>query len=132
MIRAHGRKDYNMTFSMDQSILDTIKPLVGVEVEDENFDLDIITAINASLMILNRVGVGPSEGFSVTGKDETWNDFLTGTTDLQAVVTYVKLKTTLIFDPPSSATVIQSIHDMLNEMEWTFCQTTDQKQKGGE
>lgn len=121
-----------MTFSMDQSILDTIKPLVGVEVEDENFDLDIITAINASLMILNRVGVGPSEGFSVTGKDETWNDFLSGTTDLQAVVTYVKLRTILIFDPPSSATVTQSIKDTLNEMEWTFCQTTDQKQKGGE
>lgn len=131
MIPARGRKDYDMTFSMEQSILNTIKPLVGVEVEDDSFDLDIITDINTAIMLLNKVGVGSSDGFYITGDTETWNDFLPDSKNLQAVVTYVNLKTRLLFDPPSSATVIQSMNDTIKELEWTFCQITDQKVIGG-
>lgn len=102
---------------MEDSILNTIKPLLGVDVEYEAFDAEIIAGINSALMAIAQVGVG-TPGFYITGATETWGQFLEGRTDLKAVVTYVQLKAKLIFDPPESSSATTAINDILKEYEW--------------
>lgn len=104
---------------MIESILTSIKKLLGISEDYEHFDEDIIMHINSVLMILTQVGVGPEEGFSITGNYETWEDFLgSDISKLMAVRTYIYLKVKLLFDPPQSSAAIESINRLINEFEW--------------
>ena len=106
------------------SILTSIKKLLGITEEYEHFDPDIIVHINSAFMILNQLGVGPEEGFSIKDKNSTWNEFLSGS-NLEAVKTYVYLKVKLMFDPPLSSTVIEAIKSQISELEWRLNVSTD-------
>ena len=59
-----------------ESILTSIKKMLGIIEEYEQFDADLIMHINSVFMILNQIGVGPSRGFSIKGEDEVWIDFI--------------------------------------------------------
>ena len=61
---------------MNNSILNDIKKLLGIMESYEHFDVDIIIHINTAFSTLTQLGVGPSEGFSITNKTETWADFI--------------------------------------------------------
>lgn len=102
------------------SILTSIKKLLGIDEEYTHFDADIIMHINSVLFILNQIGVGPSEGFVITGEDETWEDFMPEAKMLkvQSVKTYIYAKVRLIFDPPTSSTAMQALKDLIAELEW--------------
>ena len=101
-----------------ESILTSIKKLLGIAEEYEHFDPDIIMHINSVFMILNQIGVGPSEGFTIEDETSVWTDFIPETSNLEAVKTYVHLKVKLLFDPPLSSAVIESINRMISELEW--------------
>lgn len=104
---------------MIESILTSIKKLLGITEDYEHFDEDLIMHINSVLMILNQVGIGPDGGFSITGNYETWGDFLgDDAAKLMAVRTYVYLKVKILFDPPQSSAAIESINRLINEFEW--------------
>ena len=103
---------------MDNSILSTIKKMLGLDADYDAFDTDIIIHINSALMNLMQMGVGPSTGFSINGDFETWHHFLGEATDLEGVKTYVYLKTRLAFDPPSTSFVLEAANKMLSELEW--------------
>ena len=102
------------------SILTSIKKLLGITEEYEHFDQDIIMHINSALMILTQLGLGKSDGFFVTDETETWNDFLNGDfiSKFEGTKTYVYMKVKLIFDPPTSSAAIESMTRMVNEFEW--------------
>ena len=100
------------------SILTSIKKLLGIAEEYTQFDVDIIKHINTVFMILTQMGVGPPEGFSITGVYETWDDFLSGSTNLEGVKTYVYMKVQLMFDPPTSSAKLDSANRVINELEW--------------
>jgi hypothetical protein len=102
---------------MDDSILNTIKKLIGMSESNTQFDIDVITGINTTLMILNRLGVG-NKGFKITGNSETWGDLLSDNDDLEAVKTYIHLKVKLLVDPPLSSTVMDCMKQMIAELEW--------------
>lgn len=110
------------------SILNSIKKLLGIEPEYTHFDSDIILTINSVLLSVNQIGIGPSEGFNVTGETETWADLLGNRTDINAVRTYIQLKTRLIFDPPSTAHVLEAMERQVKEIEWRLNVQVD---KGG-
>lgn len=101
-----------------ESILTSIKKMLGAEEGYEQFDTDIIMHINSVLMILTQLGVGPAEGFSIEDDIPTWGDFLDDSTKYESVKTYVFMKVKLIFDPPLSSAVIESMNKMINEFEW--------------
>lgn len=102
-----------------ESILTSIKKLLGIAEEYDHFDADIIMHINSVLMILTQLGVGPSEGFSIDDETATWEDFLKNDiTKLSAVKTYIYMKVRLIFDPPGSSALLKSIEDSIREFEW--------------
>lgn len=101
-----------------ESILTSIKKLLGIEEEYTQFDNDIIMHINTVFLNLNQLGVGPDEGFFIEDDVATWYDFIGDSNQLQAVKTYVYLKVKLLFDPPLSSSVVESIERMISELEW--------------
>lgn len=109
---------------MSESILTSIKKLLGIAEEYDVFDTDIIIHINTVFMTLNQLGVGPSTGFRIESKVDTWDDFIDADADpemldlIQAVKTYIYLKVKLIFDPPLSSAVMESMKQSINEYEW--------------
>lgn len=104
---------------MNENILVSIKKLLGIDEDDYSFDKDIVLHINTVLSILSQVGIGPENGFLIINKDETWQQFLGDNMTKQAmVVSYVHLKVKLLFDPPNSSFVIESIKDNIRELEW--------------
>ena len=83
---------------MAESILQTVKRMIGPSLLSNEFDTDLVIHINSALFDLCELGVGPNEGFAITGETETWDDFLgEGRVDLEAVKTYVFLKVKMIF-----------------------------------
>lgn len=100
------------------SILLSIKKLLGIDAVCDHFDTDVILHINSALMVLNQLGVGPPGGFVVTSNAETWSDFLGTNQTIEAVKTYVFLKVKLAFDPPQSSAAIESFNKMIAEYEW--------------
>ena len=100
------------------SILTSIKKLLGIEEEYTQFDSDIIMHINTVFLNLTQLGVGPAEGFLIEDDSATWDDFIGDSNQLQAVKTYVYLKVKLLFDPPLSSSVTESINRIISELEW--------------
>lgn len=101
-----------------ESILTSIKKLLGIVEEYENFDKDLIMHINSAFMILNQLGVGPENGFSIKNKDSVWTDFIPEGSNLELVKSYIHQKVKLLFDPPLSSTVSESMNRQINEFEW--------------
>lgn len=104
--------------ALENSILKTIKSLLGPDDDYDVFDTDIIIFINGALATLTQLGLGPAEGFRITGPDETWQDFLGDYKDLESVKTYIYMKVRLVFDPPSNSTVMNSFSEACKELEW--------------
>lgn len=104
--------------SMGDSILLTIKKLLGIGDDYKYFDEDIIIHINSVLMILNQLGIGPEAGFSISDESATWSDFVDNLSMLEAVRSYVYIKVRLLFDPPTSSFTITALENQIKELEW--------------
>ena len=103
-----------------ESILTSIKKLLGPGEDDTQFDADIIIFINGAIMRLNQLGIGPPGGYSIKDKDDKWSDLLGTREDLDAVKTYIYLKVRLIFDPPQSGFLVDAIKSQITELESTL------------
>lgn len=101
-----------------ESILTSIKKMLGITEEYEHFDSDLIIHINSVFMILTQLGVGAPSGFSIQDKSTTWKEFISDETKLQLVKSYTHMKVKLLFDPPLSSAVIASMEKMIAEAEW--------------
>lgn len=103
---------------MTESILDTIKKMLGIPTTDTAFDQDILVHINTAFMILNQLGVGPVTVYSIEDATPTWVDFLTDSVMYSAVKTYVFLKVRVLFDPPGTSFLLESYNKQIQELEW--------------
>lgn len=103
---------------MNDSILTTIKKMLGLDESYMPFDADVIVLINSALMILSQLGIGPKNGFSIDGYNSTWSDFLVNDVKLESVKNYIYLKVRVTFDPPTSSSVLEAYKQQLNELEW--------------
>ena len=101
-----------------ESILTSIKKLLGIAEEYEQFDFDIISHINSVFAILTQLGVGPSEGFSITDKYTIWDDYITDDLIIHPVKTYMFLKVKQMFDPPDRSAIADASNKVINELEW--------------
>lgn len=102
-----------------ESILASVKKYIGIDPEQTDFDPDIIMHINSILTLnVRQLGVGPEEGFVITGDFETWKNFLSNNILLESVKTYVGIKVKLIFDPPLSQAHITALEQQAKELEW--------------
>ena len=111
---------------ISESILTSIKKLLGIDENYKHFDADIIMHINSVFSILTQMGVGPSNGFSISGKDDTWSAFITDKPNIFSLVkSYVYMKVRLLFDPPLSSAAIESINRQISEFEWRLFVAAD-------
>lgn len=107
------------------SILNSIKKLLGLSEDYTAFDQDVIMNINSVFMTLSQIGVGPEFPFVITGKDETWDQFLSNINQLESVKMYMFMKVKLAFDPPTSSTVLESYKNQIAELEWRLNSAVD-------
>lgn len=112
-----------------ESILTSIKKMLGIDEAYTHFDADIIMHINSVLMILTQLGVGPEEGFVIEDDTSTWINFIpeANAAQLHAVKTYIYMKVKLVFDPPLSSAVIESMSRQIAEFEWRLNVAVDPK-----
>ena len=109
---------------MESSILITIKKLLGIDDSITSFDDDILVHINTAIMALRQIGIGPKEGFVVSGDHNTWNELVTSD-KFEAVKTYIYLRVRILFDPPTSGTLMEAFKNSLAEYEWRLSVSAD-------
>lgn len=109
------------------SILTSVKKLLGMTEEYTAFDTDLIIHINSVLMILRQMGVGPDEPFAISDATATWSDFCGGKGDIEAVKSYVALKVKLLFDPPQSSSTMEATKNLIGELEWRLYTERDKE-----
>lgn len=114
------------------SILTSVKKLIGIDKEDTAFDPDVIMHINSSFLVLSQLGVGPDEGFYINDDTAVWTDFISNNMLLlNYVKTFVYLKAKLVFDPPSSSIAVQSMQEMVKEHEWRIVHENEKNTGSG-
>lgn len=116
---------------MEESILTSIKKLLGIVEDYTQFDTDIIIHINSAISILTQLGVGSSDGFSIADKSETWRDFVgdSSVSILSMSKTFIYMKVRLIFDPPQSSAAIESLKQLIDEMAFRITVAVETKNK---
>ena len=102
-----------------ESILITIKQMLGPGAEHEHFDPEIINHINSVLADLNQMGVGPDDGLRIEDETSVWSDFIDTDTNLfDTVKTYIYLRVKLVFDPPTSSAVLNAYQRDIEKWEF--------------
>ena len=115
------------------SILITIKKLLGINNSYTQFDDDIIVFINSAFSILRQLGVGPKEGFSISDDSSTWSDFISGDpARLRLVRAYIYMKVRLMFDPPQQSALLESMRRQVDEFEWRLNVEVDPEERRNE
>lgn len=105
-----------------QSILKTIRRMMGPDEDYEYFDTDLIIHINSAFARLCELGVGPEQPFYITGTEETWDEFI-DSSFCERVKQYVYLSVKNIFDPPSSSSVMNAYKEQIEKLEWLLKET---------
>lgn len=101
------------------SILTSVKKMLGIAEDYDAFDMDIIMHINSVFADLAQMGVGPSEGFAIDDNTALWMDFTTDNMLLNAVKSYMKLRVQLLFDPESvGSSTLASYERQISQWEW--------------
>jgi hypothetical protein len=126
------RENQNESISFNGSILNTIKKLLNIDSSENSFDTDIIIQINSSFTILRQLGIGPKEGFRITGSNEQWSSFIDNDEMLDAVKTFVYLKVKLAFDPPLNSSLLESFERQIKELEWRLNVSVESEPLGGD
>ena len=111
------------------SILISIKKLLGIGKELTEFDVDSIANINSVFVKLKRLGSGPEEGFQIEDESAKWSEYTEDKNLRNLVKSYIHKKVRLVFDPPSSNWVAESIKEMIKEDEFDIQMIVD---TGGE
>lgn len=113
------------------SILTSIKKLLGITEEYTQFDTDVIIHINSAFSVLAQLGVGPKEGFSISDASSTWDDYIpeADRQTIEMLRSYIYLKVRLIFDPPSSASILDAMNRQISEFEWRLNVAVETKEE---
>lgn len=106
------------TITVSESILLSVKKMLGLDKDYDVFDPELIIHINTVFGTLHQLGVGPEDQFRITGDSETWSEFDTEGEQVDEVKSYIYLRVRLLFDPPSSSFVLSSFKEQLQELEW--------------
>lgn len=113
------------------SVLNSIKKLLGIQESYTIFDADLIMHINSTFAMLNQIGIGPKEGFMIEDSYTTWDEYITKANE-SMVKSYIYLKVRLLFDPPSNNSLTESINRQLSELEWRLLLVGDTPTEGGD
>lgn len=100
------------------SILDSTKKMLGIDKDYDAFDIDILLHINSALSKLTQLGVGPDDGYEITGSENIWDELLASKKLLNWCKTFVYLSVKLMFDPAMPGPVIGAYERQIQELTW--------------
>lgn len=100
------------------SILNSVKKMLGLDADYDAFDTEIIIHINSVFMILQQLGVGPETGFAITDASTVWTDYIENVVFLSLVKSYMYLKVRMLFDPPQNSALLEAMNSQIAEFEW--------------
>lgn len=103
---------------MENSILNSVKKVLGIDASYQAFDEDIIMHVNSAFATLNQLGLGPAAGYQIVDESATWDAFIGSDLLLNSVKSYIYLKLRLIFDPPQTSYHLESIKEQIRELEF--------------
>lgn len=110
------------------TILEDVRKVIGGGLIDHYFDEQICMHINTEIFTLDQLGVVINH---VVVNDETkWTEVIPDIKEFEAIKTWLGLKVRLIFDPPTSSYVMESITSNLNELEFRIQTKADELDKG--
>lgn len=112
---------------MEESILESVKKMLGVLIDDTAFDAELISHINAAISELTQIAVGPDEGFLVTGYNEVWSNFVSNVSQMSSAREYIFSKVRLLWDPPSNSFVCDALTKAKDEAYWRLFIMADPK-----
>lgn len=112
------------------SILNSVKKDIGVGLDYDHFDPEIITAINTAFSSLNQIGAGPVAGFSISDATTEWSDYISdpNSPTLGFVKSFVSKKAKMLFDPPTSSALMEAMKENLKELEFRINVSVDPNQ----
>lgn len=118
--------------NISDSILESVKKLINAE-GDEYFDTDVIIHINTVFSILNQMGVGPAEGFSIDDETSTWDEFTDNQPIFNMVKSYMAVRVKLMFDiATASSSYVEQLQKEADELEWRLKTAAEFQVNGGE
>lgn len=101
------------------SILTSVKKMLGITEEYTHFDADIIMHINSVFADLAQMGVGPSSGFTIWDSSAIWDDFILDSMLLQSVKSYMYLRVKMLFDANSmGSSTLAAYERQISQWEW--------------
>lgn len=102
----------------NSSILESTKQLLGINKDHDYYDDQLIMHINSVFSTLRQIGIGPKDGFWITGKNDLWIDFSNKHKVISMVKIYAHIKVKLLFDPPQNSSVFSAMEKTASELEW--------------
>lgn len=100
-----------------ESILDSMKKLLGIVPEYTVFDDQILLYINTAFSALHQLGIGPEEGFEIVDNTTTW-DVLIKEPRFNLIKAYIGMRVKVMFDPPASSYALDALNKQIAEFEW--------------
>lgn len=97
------------------TVLSDVKQLVGIEPDNEEFDIDVLAHINSGLMSLSQAGVIVAG--TECDKASEWSKIITAP-KFNAIRTYLGLYVRRVFDPPQTSFTTNAIKESLEEIFW--------------
>lgn len=99
-----------------ESILNTVKAMLGPSADYDAFDTDILVHINSAFERLCELGVGPSKAFYIEDSTSVWDDFINDCP--YQVIRYIVLYVKRVFDPTANGTIKQAYDEEIDRLEW--------------
>ena len=115
---------------MNESILNSIKAMLGILADDTDFDEELISHINSFISNLTDIKIGPEDGFIIEDATTTWDQFTDDASIMAAARQYLFAATRLVFDPPSNSFVVTSLEKAKDEAYWRLYIKADTKKEG--
>lgn len=121
-----------MAISEKDSILNSVKKMLGIEPEITDFNTDLIVNINSAIFILAQNGIGPSSGYLVIDETNTYEDYLGEDKKelYDPVAMYLFVSSKINFDPPASSIVMEALKETKRELEWRLNVFEEVKEDG--
>lgn len=110
---------------MYDSVLNTVKSMLGVEESYEAFDVELITHINSALFVAYNIGVQLVKHYTIDGPNITWSDICPDVNLIPLLKSYIGLKVRLLFDPPTTGVLHEAMERQVTEFEWRLYVESD-------
>ena len=110
---------------MYDSVLNTVKSMLGIEESYEAFDVELITHINSALFVAYNIGVQLVKNYTIDGPNVTWSEICPDVNLIPLLKSYIGLKVRLLFDPPTTGVLHEAMERQVTEFEWRLYVESD-------